>query len=141
MMREKQIRYHQPLSNGQILSVYFVKDGKLARAGFDGNDHYFDTWRMGAVIGPSRRENNDWWSGKGRSANNPSTGRCGLEGLLAAKAVIFEKFLPRVGGYYRQKLVVTGADSRRLSAYRHLLRAGFLPYNLSSGEEGYVLEF
>jgi hypothetical protein len=82
-------------------------------------------------IGKGRKQANRWFHG-GPRAGNYQTGECGLEGLSMAARYIRDfgnNFMGR-----RSELQIGWADSKRMRAYKYLLRyEGFTMYTHEDG--------
>ncbi len=131
---KKEVRSHQTLRNGLVASIYFELHKNV-----DVEDFSYNCWYVGLCIGKRRRDNNDWWTGKKTFQSLDVTGDGGLEGLVWAKNQL-KAFEERFSSGDVQLLIVEGTDSRRLSAYRWLKKAGFKE-GTYIGDDAYLKEF
>jgi hypothetical protein len=112
--RKSEVRIHETLPNGQVMSLYFQRHQCPKES--------FKIWTVGLYIGSSRKEANRWYTKKPKHKSNKSTGQCGLTGLRRALHYILE-FVDQLG--FNEELQIRWQDEKRKSAYRYLIRYGF----------------
>ena len=133
-MKKNERRVHHVLSNGQIVSIYFTRKSARFDDGYD-----YDCWSVGVRVGARRRDNNDWYNGDAKYEEVVSTGRCGLEAMVFAKRAIVE-FMQEERCSTVQKLIVSWEDEKRASAYRYLIKMGFV-LGQYDGDQVYMMDF
>lgn len=109
-------RFHHRLSNGQHCT-FFVKYEECLNPEIEIVDVAF-------VVANSKRKCNNWWIKDGIGLGDKITGKCGLEALLFAI-----KCLDFIENLYKDQMIVIRimpTDEKRKSAYRRLLKRGYL---------------
>lgn len=118
--RKSQIRYCEPLSNGQSLHVYFWREKEFV------SNRVVYVWNAGIIITDSRKKANRWKNRNTRREKNLITGNVGLEGLKKALNIILDfRYRLKPNEY----LFVVFDDEKRKSAYRWLERYGFMEFH------------
>lgn len=119
--RKREFRIHERLSSGQHFNMYFKKYNSDRRKG---EPLVHGVWKVGLCVSETRREANDWWnSSTGSRLERQSTGKAGLEALRRAAEYLVD--FSRLLGFHSE-LQVNWSDDKRRSAYRRLLRYGFI---------------
>jgi hypothetical protein len=122
-MRKSYAR-HGVLSNGQHIGMYFSKHP------IEDEKKCF-VWSVGLCIDKSRRKCNDWYRKYWKTNIIRNTGRCGLEGLSQGLKWLKEHQEKMQPGDY---INIKWKDEKRHSAYRYLLRLGFVEGNDGFGD-------
>lgn len=115
--RKREFRIHEILSNGQHFNMYFKK-----RKNSEPDGTINGIWTVGLHIGKDRKEANKWYDRK-KSKSLKQTGECGLEALVKAKDYLLQ-FANLLS--FHSEIQVGWEDEKRRSAYRRLLKYGFI---------------
>lgn len=121
--RKTEVRYCVPLSNGQLLNVYFWRNSEHLTQG------WMNGWKVAVIICDTRKQANRWYHHKTAKENNASTGKCGLEGLKITLDILIDF---RNNMKLNDVLLVTFSDRKRALAYRRLLKYDFEEYYMDN---------
>lgn len=126
--RKSEVRYCQPLSNGQALHIYFWREKQSI------SNQIVYVWNVGIIITDTRKKANYWKNHSPKGKKDMSTGECGLEGLKKAIDIILQ-FRYRLKR--NEYLFVVFDDEKRKSAYRWLERYGFMEFHKNDQFQAY----
>ncbi|WP_143331924.1 hypothetical protein [Domibacillus antri] len=118
--RKSEVRYCEPLSNGQMVHVYFWREKQRV------SNQMVYVWNAGMIITDSRKKANRWKNHNPKGKKEKSTGQGGLEGLKKALEIILQfRYRLKPNEY----LFIRFDDDKRRAAYRWLERYGFMEFH------------